>query len=80
MVGSGPAGICAADALTASDTASERGVSIDLYERLPAPFGHLQGIPFDTRPGVVLMKPDASSTRARTWPGSTRRAGSSADP
>ena len=39
IVGAGPAGIYAADALMKSDTAKERGVSIDLYERMPAPFG-----------------------------------------
>ncbi|TQF69322.1 pyridine nucleotide-disulfide oxidoreductase [Rhodococcus spelaei] len=39
IVGAGPAGIYAADALMKSDTASGRGVSIDLYERMPAPFG-----------------------------------------
>ncbi|MDQ1203593.1 MULTISPECIES: FAD-dependent oxidoreductase [unclassified Rhodococcus (in: high G+C Gram-positive bacteria)] len=39
IVGAGPAGIYAADALMKSDTASERGVSIDLFERMPAPFG-----------------------------------------
>ncbi|GAA4485833.1 FAD-dependent oxidoreductase [Rhodococcus olei] len=39
IVGAGPAGIYAADALMKSDTAAGRGVSIDLYERMPAPFG-----------------------------------------
>ncbi|MBM7366122.1 FAD-dependent oxidoreductase [Gordonia hydrophobica] len=39
IVGAGPAGIYCADALMKSETASERGVSIDLYERMPAPFG-----------------------------------------
>ncbi len=39
IVGAGPAGIYAADALMKSDTASDRGVSIDLFERMPAPFG-----------------------------------------
>ncbi|MBJ7287598.1 FAD-dependent oxidoreductase [Williamsia sp.] len=39
IVGAGPAGIYAADALMKSDTAKERGVSIDLFERMPAPFG-----------------------------------------
>ena len=39
IVGAGPAGIYCADALMKSDTAKERGVSIDLYERMPAPFG-----------------------------------------
>ena len=39
IVGAGPAGIYAADALMKSDTAKDRGVSIDLYERMPAPFG-----------------------------------------
>ncbi|MGO3327386.1 FAD-dependent oxidoreductase [Gordonia sp. (in: high G+C Gram-positive bacteria)] len=39
IVGAGPAGIYCADALMKSDTAGERGVSIDLYERMPAPFG-----------------------------------------
>ena len=40
IVGAGPAGIYAADALMKSDTAvSGRGVSIDLFERMPAPFG-----------------------------------------
>ncbi|MBY6536443.1 FAD/NAD(P)-binding protein, partial [Rhodococcus sp. BP-148] len=35
IVGAGPAGIYAADALMKSDT----DVSIDLFERMPAPFG-----------------------------------------
>jgi ferredoxin--NADP+ reductase len=35
IVGGGPAGIYAADLLTKSDTP----VSIDILERLPAPFG-----------------------------------------
>lgn len=39
IVGAGPAGIYCADALMKSETAVERGVSIDLYERMPAPFG-----------------------------------------
>jgi len=39
IVGAGPAGIYAADALLKSDVAAEPGVSIDLFERLPAPFG-----------------------------------------
>ncbi|MGW5076264.1 FAD-dependent oxidoreductase [Rhodococcus sp. NPDC004095] len=39
IVGAGPAGIYAADALMKSDTAAGRGVSIDLFERMPAPFG-----------------------------------------
>ena len=40
IIGAGPAGIYAADALMKSDTAvSGRGVSIDLFERMPAPFG-----------------------------------------
>ncbi|MFD1815270.1 FAD-dependent oxidoreductase [Rhodococcus gannanensis] len=39
IVGAGPAGIYAADALMKSDTAADRGVSIDLFERMPAPFG-----------------------------------------
>ncbi|MFZ2527228.1 MAG: FAD-dependent oxidoreductase [Rhodococcus sp. (in: high G+C Gram-positive bacteria)] len=39
IVGAGPAGIYAADALMKSDTAQEPGVSIDLFERMPAPFG-----------------------------------------
>ncbi|MGW6120827.1 FAD-dependent oxidoreductase [Nocardia sp. NPDC055165] len=39
IIGAGPAGIYAADALMKSDTATTRGVSIDLFERMPAPFG-----------------------------------------
>ncbi len=39
IVGAGPAGIYAADALMKHDDLAERGVSIDLYERMPAPFG-----------------------------------------
>ncbi|MFD0257926.1 FAD-dependent oxidoreductase [Kitasatospora indigofera] len=39
IVGAGPAGIYAADALMKSDVAQDPGVSIDLYERMPAPFG-----------------------------------------
>ncbi|WP_018177914.1 FAD-dependent oxidoreductase [Jongsikchunia kroppenstedtii] len=40
IVGAGPAGIYAADALMKSDTLNAgRGVSIDLFERMPAPFG-----------------------------------------
>ncbi|WP_424215080.1 FAD-dependent oxidoreductase [Streptomyces sp. BI20] len=39
IVGAGPAGIYAADALLKSETAAEPGVSIDIFERMPAPFG-----------------------------------------
>ncbi|MEJ8655183.1 FAD-dependent oxidoreductase [Streptomyces sp. MS1.AVA.4] len=39
VVGAGPAGIYAADALLKSEAAADPGVSIDLFERLPAPFG-----------------------------------------
>src|SRR5688572_33014833 len=39
IVGAGPARIYAADALLKSDVAPQPGVSIDLYERMPAPFG-----------------------------------------
>ncbi len=39
IVGAGPAGIYAADALLKSDVAADPGVSIDLFERMPAPFG-----------------------------------------
>ncbi|MFF0221512.1 FAD-dependent oxidoreductase [Streptomyces sp. NPDC004629] len=39
IVGAGPAGIYAADALLKSEVAAEPGVSIDLFERMPAPFG-----------------------------------------
>ncbi|WP_432058528.1 FAD-dependent oxidoreductase [Streptomyces sp. bgisy022] len=39
VVGSGPAGIYAADALLKSDVAADPGVSIDIFERMPAPFG-----------------------------------------
>ncbi|MER6675291.1 FAD-dependent oxidoreductase [Streptomyces sp. NPDC000983] len=39
IVGAGPAGIYAADALLKSDVAAEPGVSIDIFERMPAPFG-----------------------------------------
>ncbi|MEY9966463.1 ferredoxin--NADP+ reductase [Streptacidiphilus sp. MAP12-16] len=39
IVGAGPAGIYAADALMKSDVAVDPGVSIDLFERMPAPFG-----------------------------------------
>lgn len=39
IIGAGPAGIYAADALMKSETATTRGVSIDLFERMPAPFG-----------------------------------------
>ena len=39
IVGAGPAGIYAADALMKHDDLVDRGVSIDLYERMPAPFG-----------------------------------------
>ncbi|MFE6886958.1 FAD-dependent oxidoreductase [Streptomyces sp. NPDC057694] len=39
IVGAGPAGIYAADALLKSATAVDPGVSIDLFERMPAPFG-----------------------------------------
>lgn len=39
VVGAGPAGIYAADALLKSAAAVEPGVSIDLFERMPAPFG-----------------------------------------
>ncbi|MDG3016218.1 FAD-dependent oxidoreductase [Speluncibacter jeojiensis] len=39
IVGAGPAGIYAADSLMKSDTAKDPGISIDLFERMPAPFG-----------------------------------------
>src|SRR5881275_1023366 len=39
IVGAGPAGIYAADALLKSEVAAEPGVSIDIFERMPAPFG-----------------------------------------
>ncbi|PKV77082.1 FAD-dependent oxidoreductase [Streptomyces sp. TLI_146] len=39
IVGAGPAGIYAADALLKSAAATDPGVSIDLFERMPAPFG-----------------------------------------
>ncbi|MER5889776.1 FAD-dependent oxidoreductase [Streptomyces sp. NPDC001941] len=39
IVGAGPAGIYAADALLKSGAAADPGVSIDLFERMPAPFG-----------------------------------------
>lgn len=39
ILGAGPAGIYAADALMKSDAAPDAGVSIDLFERMPAPFG-----------------------------------------
>src|SRR5690606_32771245 len=39
IVGAGPAGIYAADALMKSDEANDPGVSIDLFEKMPAPFG-----------------------------------------
>ncbi|MFE7709977.1 FAD-dependent oxidoreductase [Streptomyces sp. NPDC057486] len=39
IVGAGPAGIYAADALLKSECALDPGVSIDLFERMPAPFG-----------------------------------------
>ncbi|MEW2081187.1 FAD-dependent oxidoreductase [Streptomyces sp. NPDC005283] len=39
IVGAGPAGIYAADALLKSEAAVQPGVSIDLFERMPAPFG-----------------------------------------
>src|SRR5436305_2666635 len=42
IVGAGPAGIYAADALMKSDVAADPGVSIDLFERMPAPFGMIR--------------------------------------
>ncbi|KPL30346.1 pyridine nucleotide-disulfide oxidoreductase [Streptomyces anulatus] len=39
IVGAGPAGIYAADALLKSEVCQDPGVSIDLFERMPAPFG-----------------------------------------
>ncbi|TGB15658.1 FAD-dependent oxidoreductase [Streptomyces sp. MZ04] len=39
IVGAGPAGIYAADALLKSAVAADPGVSIDIFERMPAPFG-----------------------------------------
>ncbi|GAA1084145.1 FAD-dependent oxidoreductase [Kitasatospora arboriphila] len=39
IVGAGPAGVYAADALLKSEVAADPGVSIDILERLPAPFG-----------------------------------------
>ncbi len=37
IVGAGPAGIYAADALLKSEVCQDPGVSIDLFERMPAP-------------------------------------------
>lgn len=84
IVGAGPAGIYAADALMKSDTASERGVSIDLYERMPAPFGLIRyGVAPDhprikgiiTALHKVLDKPQVAcsetSTTAPTSPWTT---------
>ncbi|MER8186460.1 FAD-dependent oxidoreductase [Kitasatospora sp. NPDC094015] len=39
IVGAGPAGIYAADALIKSELTGDPGVSVDLFERMPAPFG-----------------------------------------
>lgn len=39
IVGAYPAGIYAADALLKSEVCQDPGVSIDLFERMPAPFG-----------------------------------------
>jgi ferredoxin--NADP+ reductase len=39
VVGAGPAGIYAADLLDKSETAVSAGISIDIFERMPAPFG-----------------------------------------
>ena len=39
IIGSGPAGIYAADTLMKSPQAENPGVSIDILERMPAPFG-----------------------------------------
>lgn len=39
VVGAGPAGIYAADTLTKSDAAQERGITVDLIEKDPTPFG-----------------------------------------
>jgi len=39
VVGAGPAGVYAADILTKSDVADERGVTVDLIEKDPTPFG-----------------------------------------
>ncbi len=39
VIGSGPAGIYAADALTKSAIAEHPGVAVDIIERLPTPFG-----------------------------------------
>ena len=39
IIGSGPAGIYASDCLMKSAAAQDPGVSIDILERMPAPFG-----------------------------------------
>lgn len=39
IVGAGPAAIYAADALIKSSAAADPGVRVDLFERMPAPFG-----------------------------------------
>ncbi|GFN09069.1 hypothetical protein Smic_76250 [Streptomyces microflavus] len=71
IVGAGPAGIYAADALLKSEVCQDPGVSIDLFERMPAPFGLI-------RYGVAPDHPGsrASSRRCtRCW--TSRRSGSS---
>lgn len=75
IVGAGPAGIYAADALLKSETAAEPGVSIDLFERMPAPFGLIRyGVAPDhprikgiiTALHQVLDKPRSGSSATST--------------
>ena len=67
IVGAGPAGIYAADALLKSDVAAEPGVSIDLFERMPAPFAC--GI----RPEARRMAPSAGAISTVRKPGEAGR-------
>lgn len=72
IVGAGPAGIYAADALLKSDAAQDPGVSIDLFERMPAPFGLI-------RYGVAPDHPGSrASSRHSTRFSTSRSCGCSA--
>ncbi len=68
IVGAGPADSYAADTLMKSDAAANPGFSIDLFERMPAPFGAdlLRGRPdHPLIKGVITALPRMLSTVVR---------------
>ncbi|GGC54487.1 hypothetical protein GCM10011410_03570 [Hoyosella rhizosphaerae] len=58
IAGSGPAGIYATDALTKSDVCTEHGVSIDIFERMPAPFGLIRYGVAPDHPRIKVVERD----------------------